>query len=362
MTKPLMVIAAGGTGGHMFPAQALATEMLRRGWRVTLASDDRGLRYADGFPSDVERREVRAASPLRGGIFAKLLSPFKILFGIIETICWFLREKPACVVGFGGYPSMPAMSAAYVLRLPRIIHEQNGVLGRVNRLFAARVAALACGVYPVSNAPKSAKQVFVGNPVRDQVLALSNAPMPDDDAFNLLVFGGSQGASVFSRLLPDAIKLLPEGLRTKLKITQQVRAGEIDSVKSLYSDICVMSAELAPFFNDMPDRIKAAHLVVSRSGASSVAELGVIGRPSILVPYPNAMDDHQTANAQVLANAGAAILAQEKTLSAAVMAGYIQEILESSTKRDDMANAAIEQGRPQAAIELADLAEGLSKK
>ena len=362
MTKPLLIIAAGGTGGHMFPAQALATEMLRRGWRVVLASDDRGLQYSDGFPPEVERREIRAASPLRGGMLAKLLSPFQIMLGIIETFFWFRKDRPACVAGFGGYPSMPAMSAAWIMRLPRLIHEQNGVLGRVNRLFAGRVGVLACGVYPVSNAPSDANQVFVGNPVRDQVLEFAGASLPEEIYLNILIFGGSQGASVFSELLPAAIKLLPDQIREKLKITQQVRAGELESVKNIYSDISVNDAELAPFFKDMPKRIKESHLVISRSGASSVAELGVIGRPSILVPYPNAMDDHQTANAEVLANAGAAILAQEKDLSPAAMAEIIQGILGNPQKRDEMAKAALHQGRPQAAAELADLVVNLSTK
>jgi UDP-N-acetylglucosamine--N-acetylmuramyl-(pentapeptide) pyrophosphoryl-undecaprenol N-acetylglucosamine transferase len=359
---PLLVIAAGGTGGHMFPAQALAEEMLRRGWRVKLSSDSRGLRYAGGFPEAVTRRAFSAATFARGGLLAKLIAPFQILWGIWEAIRWFRFERPACVAGFGGYPAIPALGAAWRLRVPKLIHEQNGVLGRVNRLFAAHVDALACGVYPVSNAPEGAAPIDIGNPIRQaarDAMATPYAP-PDDGELNLLVFGGSQGASVFAELIPAALAALPLDLRDRIRLTQQARPAEAAAVSAVYKSAGV-KAEVAPFFDDMPRRIATAQLVICRAGASTVGELTAIGRPSILVPYPAAMDDHQTANARPLAEAGAAVLAPEAGLTGEALAGHIRAILEDPARAADMAQKAKSLGRPDAAARLADLVERLAK-
>ncbi len=358
---PLLVIAAGGTGGHMFPAQALAEAMLARGWRVKLSSDARGLRYAGGFPDAVTRRALSAATFARGGMKAKLAAPFRIGWGIVEACRWFAHDRPAAVAGFGGYPALPALAGAMYHGIPRLIHEQNGVLGRVNRVFAARVDALACGVYPVTNAPKGATLIDMGNPIRDAArvaMDVAFAP-PSDGALNLLIFGGSQGASVFANLLPPAIAALPPEIRARLIVTQQVRPAEHAALSAVYKSAGI-NAELAEFFPDMPARIAAAHLVVCRSGASTMAELAAIGRPSILVPYPAAMDDHQTANARPMAEAGGAILAPEAGLTAAALAGHIRAILGDPTRAADMAAKARLRGRPDAAARLADLIESIA--
>jgi UDP-N-acetylglucosamine--N-acetylmuramyl-(pentapeptide) pyrophosphoryl-undecaprenol N-acetylglucosamine transferase len=360
MTRPHLIIAAGGTGGHMFPAQALAQEALRRGWRVTLSTDARGARYAGGFPPEVARRETRAATFARGGIVAKLAAPALIAAGVAQTAAWFVRDRPSVVAGFGGYPSLPALAAALLTGVPRLIHEQNGVLGRVNRRFAGRVSAVACGAWPVTNAPASAHLVRIGNPVRDTALTAAKTPYapPGDGTLNLLVFGGSQGASVFARVLPQAAALLPEDLRARLSITQQTRDAEIAEVTQAYAALG-LKAEIAPFFADMPDRIAAAQLVVARAGASTIAELTAIGRPSILVPYPSAMDDHQSANAAPLAEGGAAVVASESgpdPLTAASLSVQLREILTDPTRAAAMAGAARALGRPEAASDLADLA------
>ena len=362
MTAPLLVIAAGGTGGHMFPAQALAEEMLRRGWRVQLATDPRGLRYAEGFPESVERVELRSATYRRGGLAARLAAPLAIVAGVRQAIRRFRADRPACVAGFGGYPALPALAAAWCLRLPRLVHEQNAVLGRVNRLFAARVHRLACGTWPLVNAPAGAALADIGNPVRDAALAAAAtayAP-PGDGPLRLVVFGGSQGAGAFSRFVPAAITALSPDLRTRLAVTQQVRPGEEDGVANTYREAGV-EAELAPFFADLPQRIAAAHLVISRAGASTVAELAAIGRPAILVPYPHAAEDHQTANARALADAGGAILAPEAGLTADALAGHVEAILSDPDRAADMAAAARSKGRPAAAGHLADLVEELGK-
>ena len=346
----------------MFPAQALAEEMLARGWRVKLSSDSRGLRYAGGFPAEVPRRALSAATFARGGIAAKLAAPFKIIGGIIEAAQWFTHDRPAVVAGFGGYPALPALAAAAYKKIPSLIHEQNGVLGRVNRVFASRVDALACGVYPPSNAPKGAKLVDMGNPLRAAAHALKDAPYapPGEGPLNVLVFGGSQGASVFANLIPAALAALPDGLAPRIRLTQQVRPAELAAVSAIYKSAGV-DAELAEFFDDMPRRIVDAQLVICRSGASTMAELTGIGRPAILIPYPAAMDDHQTANARPLADAGGAVMAQEAGLTGAGLAGHIARILTDPAEATRMAGAAKGLGRPDAADRLADLVENLAQ-
>ncbi|MFN3263109.1 MAG: UDP-N-acetylglucosamine--N-acetylmuramyl-(pentapeptide) pyrophosphoryl-undecaprenol N-acetylglucosamine transferase [Pikeienuella sp.] len=359
MSGRLLVIAAGGTGGHMFPAQALAEAMLARGWRVALSTDERGLRYAGGFPAAVERRALSAATFARGGMAAKAVAPLRIAKGVAEAWAWFGRAKPAAVAGFGGYPALPALAAAGLRGVPRLIHEQNGVLGRVNRAFASRVEAVACGVSPLVGAPSGARLVDIGNPVRAAAKAAAQAPYapPGQGALNLLAFGGSQGASALSRLLPEMLAALPEGFRARLKITAQAREAEAAALSAALGP----AAEVAPFFADMPERIAAAQLVICRSGASTVAELGVIGRPSILIPFPAATADHQTANARPLAEAGAAILAPEAGLTGAALAGHVRAVLEDAARAAAMAEAARRLGRPAADAALADLVERISE-
>ncbi|MGF1554122.1 MAG: undecaprenyldiphospho-muramoylpentapeptide beta-N-acetylglucosaminyltransferase [Paracoccaceae bacterium] len=363
MSEPLLVIAAGGTGGHMFPAQALAEVMLARGWRVALASDPRGLRYAGGFPDAVERLELASATFARGGLGARLAAPFAIARGALAAYARFRRERPAVVAGFGGYPALPALAAATAHRLPRLIHEQNGVLGRVNRAFAARVDRVCCGTWPVANAPEGAPLVHTGNPVRSAALALREAPYrpaTGEERVRLLVFGGSQGASVFARVVPEAVARLPEDVRARLAVAQQVRDGEGEAVDRAYAAAGV-EAETAPFFHDLARRVAEAALVVSRAGASTLAELTAIGRPAILVPYPAAADDHQSANARALVEAGGAEAIAEADLTPERLAAALERLL--ATAPDEaaaMAEAARATGRPQAGEELADIVEALS--
>jgi len=346
----------------MFPAQALAEAMIARGWAVELASDSRGLRYAGGFPQAVERVELRSASFARGGLTATLAAPVTILRGVAGAVLRYRARRPDAVIGFGGYSAVPALAAAWMLRIPRLIHEQNGVLGRVNRAFAARVDRVACGTWPVRNAPRGARLEHIGNPVRGAVLEAAGAAYapPGEAPIRLLVFGGSQGASAFARLVPPAVAALPDDLLRRITVTQQIRAGEEAAVADDYAAAGV-TAELAPFFDDMPARMAAAHLVIARAGASTVAEIAAIGRPAILIPYPAAMDDHQTANAEALASAGAAILAPEAGLAPAALAGHIGGILGAPDRAAQMAAAARAEARPQAAEALADMVETLGK-
>lgn len=358
----LVLIAAGGTGGHMFPAQALAEAMVAKGWRVKLSTDARGARYAGGFPAAVPVVVLSSATFARGGVLAKLAVPFRIAGGVISALWSMLRDRPAVVVGFGGYPSIPALTAAWVLRAPRIIHEQNGVLGRVNQVFARRVDKVACGTWPTA-LPEGVAGEHTGNPVRAAVLERAGAGYiaPGDYPMELLVIGGSQGARVLSQVVPAAVAALPEGILRHLRVAHQARPEDMDAVVAAYAAAGVR-AEVEPFFTDIPRRLSEAQLVVSRAGASSVADISVIGRPAILIPFAAATGDHQTANARGLAEAGAAVVMAEGGLDAGALSTQMAAVLGDATHAEAMARAALAQGRPDATERLVALVEALAGK
>jgi UDP-N-acetylglucosamine--N-acetylmuramyl-(pentapeptide) pyrophosphoryl-undecaprenol N-acetylglucosamine transferase len=350
-----IVLSAGGTGGHLFPAQALAAELSRRGRRIVVMTDARGKNYNTAFPG-------AAIETVPSGSFANrsqmLTAPFTILGGIFVALAKLLHLKPAAVVGFGGYPSLPVMIAARLGGFPTAIHEQNAVLGRVNRLIASGMRAIAASLPIARFTPKDTSRiVFTGNPVRPEAAALAhsvyNAP-EENGPIHLLVFGGSQGARALSELVPAAIAMLPANLRARLDIVQQCRPEDLGTARTAYKGV---KAELASFFNDLPQRMARAHLVISRSGASTISELAVIGRPAILIPYPFATDDHQTANADVLAKAGAAWRISQSELSAEKLARLLEEILSSPAELAKRAAAAHALGKPDAAKRLADLVD-----
>ena len=361
MSTPLLLLAAGGTGGHMFPAQALAEVMLARGWRVRLSTDARGARYAGGFPQAVEIARVSSATPARGGLLARALLPGRIGAGTAQAAWSMRRERPALVVGFGGYPSIPALAAARLLRVPAMLHEQNGVLGRVNRAFAARVRVVACGAWP-TDLPQGAHGVHTGNPVRAAVLARAGAPYaaPEEGLpLGLLVIGGSQGAQVLSRVVPEAVARLPEAIRARVRIAHQARPEDAHAARAAYAGAGAR-AEVAPFFDDVPERLAGAQLVISRAGASSVADIACVGRPSILVPLAAAIRDEQTANARILSRADAAVLIPEAALTPDSLARPMTAILSDPEAARAMAEAALAVSRPEAAEALADLAEDVA--
>lgn len=360
MNKPLLIIAAGGTGGHMFPAQALAETMLDRGWRVRLSTDERGARYAGNFPDAVERQVVSAGTFQRPGIMSKIKAPVQIAAGVVTAILRMRREKPSGVIGFGGYPALPAMAAATVLKVPRLIHEQNGVLGRVNELFASRVNRIACGTWPTA-LPGDATGVHTGNPIRTAVLQRAASPYtpPGDWPMDVLVMGGSQGASILSRVVPDGLGALPQQVRSRLTVSHQARAADHDAVVSAYNQYGI-SATVQPFFEDVPERIAQAQLVISRSGASSVADIAAIGRPSILIPLAIAKRNEQEANARGLVEAGGAIMLKENEFSPESLSATVAGVLEDADLASQMAEAALSQGNPDAADRLADLVEEIA--
>ena len=358
---PLLVIAAGGTGGHMFPAQALAEAMVRRGWRVRLSTDARGARYAGGFPDAVEVRQVASATFARGGVLAKLVVPFRIVGGVLGAVFGMIADRPRVVVGFGGYPTIPALSAAWLLRVPRMIHEQNGVLGRVNQLFAKHVDAIACGTWPTA-LPEGVTGIHTGNPVRAAVLERAGAAYiaPGDYPVSLVVIGGSQGARILSDVVPAALAALPGDLRQNLRVAHQAREEDVARVGEAY-DAAQIRAEVKTFFNDVPSRFSEAQLIVSRSGASSVADISVIGRPSILIPFAAATADHQTANARGLVDAEAAILIPESALDVESLSGQIAAILGNPKAAEMMARGALSYARPDATERLVEMVETLAE-
>ena len=360
--QPLLIIAAGGTGGHMFPAQALAEVMLRRGWRVKLSTDARGARYVGGFPHSVQIEEVSSATFARGGIFNKLLVPFHVLGGVLGATLRMGREQPDVVVGFGGYPTIPALAAAWLLRRPRMIHEQNGVLGRVNQIFSKKVDVVACGTWPTT-LPDGVEGVHVGNPVRAAVLERAGASYipPGDYPMSVLVIGGSQGARALSDVVPPALAGLPVEMLRNIRVSHQARDEDGARVAAFYADHGI-AADVQPFFRDVPSRMSEAQLVISRAGASSVADISVIGRPSILIPYPFAASDHQSANARGLAEAGAAIVIPEAKLAIEVLTEQITNVLGNPQGALQMSQAALGVSMPDAPTTLADMVEGLAQE
>lgn len=352
----LAVVAAGGTGGHLFPAEALARELIARGWRVVLATDARGDQYAHAFPAEA-RLALDAATFKPGDPVGMARAGLKIAQGVLQARAAFARLDPAVVVGFGGYPSVPALLAALQQKRPTVIHEQNAVLGRSNRNLAKRVNLVACAFPTLEKADPRIEPVVVGNPVRPEIQALYNriyfAPT---DHIRLLVTGGSQGARLLSETVPLAVAQLAEPIRNRLKVEQQTRQESLDTARRIYADAAV-DAQVAPFFRDMASRLDHAHLVIGRAGASTVCELAVAGLPSILVPLKIAADDHQTYNARLLTDGGAADVLSEDNLTVDSLAELLQATLSDPAKLVRKAAAAHHAATPEAASRLADLVE-----
>lgn len=359
-----IVIAAGGTGGHLFPGQALAQELRRRGRKIVLMTDERVQRFDRLFP-DADFYAIPSATPSGKGLAGLVRAAPAILAGVARSFAILQRVKPAALIGFGGYPTLPPVAAAILRGVPACVHEQNAVLGRVNRLVAPHVEAIASTFDKPKflKARDAGKLVLTGNPVRDAVIAQAgasyDAPVAGGE-IRLLVFGGSQGARVMSDIVPAALAQLPEEMRKRLRVVQQARPEDMERVGSVYAEAGI-AVELNSFFDDMPERIAACHLVVGRSGASTVSELGVIGRPSILVPLPHSLDNDQKANAEKLANAGAAWMIEQKDFTEDAFAQRIEQLFAAPADLEAAAAAAKRQGQPNAVRDLADLVEALGR-
>ena len=355
---PLAVLAAGGTGGHVFPAEALAAELSGRGFRLALITDRRGGGFG-GALADLETHHIRAGGIAGKRFTARIESVFELGLGMLQARSLLAKLKPDAVIGFGGYASVPTMMAATWAGLATAIHEQNGVLGRANRLLATRVRRIATSIDGTQMIPETAKSKvrLTGMPVRPAILAARDtayAEITDKGPLNLLVTGGSQGARVLSDVVPAALAALNDNLKKRLTVTQQCRAEDLERVGKVYTEAGI-KADLKSFFDDVPQRLAAAHLVIARAGASSVAEMTAVGRPSILVPLPHAIDNHQFVNAQAVDEAGAGWLMAEDVFTAERLAGRLASLFENPRHLSHAATAAKRIGRPDAAHALADL-------
>ncbi len=358
--RTVIVLAAGGTGGHMFPAEALARELAARHFALALVTDRRGAAFGENEDVDVHRIH---AGQMVGGTIRKMAGAVQMARGLFEARRVLRQLEPAAAVGFGGYASVPTMLAAVYAHIPTLIHEQNAVLGRANRMLAPRVTAIATSFEHVAGMPAkgSAQLRRTGNPVRPEIAALSRIPDEPPAAggpFNLLITGGSQGAAVFGEIVPKAIALLPPEYRARLRIAQQCRPEHLEMATQMYGQLG-MNVDLRPFFNDMPERLAKTHLMVCRAGASTVAEVLAAGRPALLVPYPAAMDDHQTANGLSLQRKKAAWIIAQAKFTPHTLKDVLGTLMNEPARLAEVAKAAREMGIPEAATRLADMVAGL---
>lgn len=361
LSQAPIILAAGGTGGHIFPAEALAEALLERGEQVALITDKRfSGYYSENTSSAFARLPIYCISSgnVSGGAFGKLCGAAKVLLGIVQARRTFKKLKPKAVIGFGGYPSFPSMVAATWLGIPTIIHEQNAILGRANSKLIRRVSLIATSYPETLKIPAScaAKTVLTGNPVRAGIRALHGVPYAvpqgDDGVLRLLITGGSQGAHIFSDVVPEAVWRLPEHLRMRLRIDQQCRESDVAKVREAYKKLG-LQADIATFFNDMPARLAAAHLVIARSGASTVAELSCAGRPAMLVPLPTAMDNHQYMNAQAVEDADAGWVIAQSAFTAEALSVRLEQFLAVPNSLTQSASNMRALGRVSAAEDLA---------
>jgi UDP-N-acetylglucosamine--N-acetylmuramyl-(pentapeptide) pyrophosphoryl-undecaprenol N-acetylglucosamine transferase len=357
------VLAAGGTGGHLIPAFALGQELLNRGHHVALITDQRGMKIP-GCPEKIATH-VLPAGRITKSPASWLPGVQAIAEGRLMARRLYANFAPSAVIGFGGYPAFPALLGAFAEKIPTIIHEQNAVLGRVNRFTARQVNAIATA-YPdiLRLSPRYNEKVhLVGNPVREEVLALRDQPYPplsEEGIFRVLVTGGSQGATILSEVVPDGLSRLPLNLRRRLQVTQQCRAEDIDKVRAAYAQHDI-PAELATYLPDLPERLGWSHLVISRAGASTIAELTCAGRPAILVPLPSATDNHQSYNVKEMVQAGGARAIAQTGFTPVELAKQIQKIALEPGALENAAKAAKDCGRPNAVADLADLVESFGK-
>jgi len=359
----LVMLAAGGTGGHLFPAQALAEALVRRGYAIHLMTDERVRDYGRAFPA-LETHLVPAATITPSKPFLLPLQLLKLYRGYRSARAILERLKPVAVAGFGGYPSFPPVIAASRLGIPCCIHDQNAVMGRANRVLSRYADAVASSFPALGKLPEQCKNKlrYTGNPVRGIVLAKQGAPYQPsaaDQPFNLLVFGGSQGARFFAEFMPEVLKLLPKAVLRNLKVVQQCRPEDIERVKAAYGAL-ELSFELASFFADMPQRFADAQLIVCRSGASTIAELGVIGRPAVMVPLPHSLDNDQLHNAEFLAQKGGGWVMPQADLTPQEFAAFLTRLRYQDDELAGAAHAALELGMPDAAERLADVVEDLA--
>lgn len=357
MSEKRVILSAGGTGGHVMPAQALALDLLSRGFKVELVTDKRGMKYAPAF-QNIPIHEIHAGT-MGAGLKGKIKGGANLGLGILQAQRLLTRKRPDCVVGFGGYPSFPAVYVAQKMKIPTILHEQNAIIGKANDMLAPKAARIASSTPELRgiDANERVRTVFTGNPVRAEIGALYTKPYPNLDvkgSFRILVMGGSLGAKVFSEVLPQALAKLPSDHRARLEIIQQCREEDIENAKSVYEQADI-KAELVTFIDDVAHELEHAHLVIARSGASTVAEVSAAGRPAIFVPYPHHKDQQQKMNADVVADVGGAWVMAESGFTPEAVLARVETFLQNPETLFRAAENARTYGRPDAARKLGNL-------
>lgn len=357
-SKPLIILTAGGTGGHVYPADALAEELSKRGYRVELVTDSRGKNNYKGQLGNIPNHAVLAGGLVGKDGLTKIMNLGKTCLGILQSCLLLYRKKPICVVGFGGYASFPCAMASILLGTDLVIHEQNSVMSRTNR-FLSKYASLVAQSFPkVKHTPDTAKTLLTGMPVRKSIVEIRNQPRPsiNEGKFQILILGGSQGAKIFSYILPTAIQKLDKKIQKQLTIYQQCRKEDEDDLKAIYKN-SPAKVIVSPFFNNMPELYQQSHLIISRAGASSISEISVVGIPSILIPLPTAADNHQSGNAQFLKQSGGSIVMEQTDFTADNLSNILEEILNHPERLEKMAESTRSQGITNAAELLANAIE-----
>lgn len=359
-----VIITTGGTGGHIFPAEAIAKGLLKAGYQVIFMTDERGKSFRK--LNEIPTKVIAATSVTGRSFFGKIKALFILWLGMMQSVLFLRKEKPDLVIGVGGYASLPAVLAAQFLdkfcfRLPTMVHEQNAVLGRANRLLAPRVKMIATAFKDTKQVPPSISTFWVGQPVRDQVLAKQKAPYSTEGNFHLLITGGSQGARFLSRKLPEALLKLPEDVRSNLQITQQARAEDVDDLQKQYQQAGFYATTVQSFFEDIPTLLAHSNLVICRSGSSTLAELAIVGRPGVFVPLPTSADNHQFENARQFAEAGAGWLVAEKDFDAEKLAARLTDLIQNQTELKMAAKAVLKLGHPDVADKMVELVGSVLK-
>lgn len=346
------MLSAGGTGGHVIPAQALSAELISRGYRVEIITDARGMKFTKGFDPKVKLNKISAGTSIKG-------AP-KLILGILQSVVLMIKSRPACVIGFGGYPSFPGSFAAQILLIPNILHESNAILGKANKAlgYLATKISLSWESTRGLSEKERAKSIYIGNPLRAEISALADKPYPPvKDTLNILVMGGSLGATVFSEVLPKAFAALPAGQKSRLRVTQQCRAVDIDAAKTAYAAAGI-NATLATFIDNVPEELASCHLFIGRSGGT-VFEITAAGRPAIFVPYPHHADQQQKINADAISDKGGAWTVLEKDFTAKAVKTHIENFMQNPSTLEAAAAKSKACGTPNAAAKLASLVETL---
>lgn len=364
--KPLIILTAGGTGGHVYPAEALADELLKRNYRVELITDKRGKNNYKGRLGEIPNHAVLAGALVGKSKLFKIKSLIKTGLGVLQAGYIIFKKKPVCVIGFGGYASFPSCMAAILLGTNLVIHEQNSVMSRTNRFLSKYATLIAQSFKKVKYTPNGIKTILTGMPIRKAIAEIRDIPYPQlgkDDKFQIMVLGGSQGAKIFGDIVPDVIKGLTPAKQKKIRIFQQCREDDVDAVKQAYQN-CDAEVTVSHFFNNMPELYAGTHLIISRAGASSVSEIAAVGIPSILVPLPIAADDHQTMNAKEINDAKAGIVLKQKDFTQTKLNEILKDLMAAPKKLQQMSDNAKNIGITDAATRFADAVEKeiISKK